>query len=102
FMDSGLTTVQVAIGSEDMDFFQDPQAVAELANNGFTVVAVPMGSRQMAQNAKTLSQAGYDALFPSSEDFALEIQQTLNTAFGNQQPFSTPLAVFTWRDLLPK
>ena len=97
-----LTPIQVAVGSEDMHFFQDPQAVAEFANNGFTVVAVPMGSRQMAVNAGTLSGAGYDALFPSSEDFALEIQQTLNTPFGNQQPFSTPLAVFTWRDLLPE
>jgi len=96
-----LTAVQVAVGSEDMDFFHDPRAVAEFANNGFTVTAVAMGSRQMVQNAKTLSGAGYDALFPSSEDFALEIQQQLNPPFGNQQPFSTPLAVFTWRDLLP-
>lgn len=97
-----LTQIQVAVGSEDIDFFRDPQAVADFANNGFTVVAVPMGSRQMAVNAKMLSQAGHDALFPSSEDFAQEIQQTLNPAFGNQQPFSTPLAVFTWQDLLPK
>jgi hypothetical protein len=97
-----MTTVQVAVGSEDMDFFHDPQAVADFAGNGFTVVVVPMGSRQMVLNAGTLSNAGYDALFPSSEDFALEVQQKLNPVFGNQQPFSTPLAVFTWRDLLPR
>jgi hypothetical protein len=40
------------------------------------------------QVARTLSGAGYDALFPSSEDFAQEIQQKLNPAFGNQQPFA--------------
>jgi hypothetical protein len=95
------TTVQVAVGSEDMGFFRDGQTMAEFAANDFTVVPVPMGSRQMAVNAKTLNAAGYDALFPSSEDFALEIEQKLNPPYGNQQPFSTPLAVFTWRDLLP-
>jgi len=97
-----LTTVQVAVGSEDMGFFRDQQTVAEFAANDFTVVTVPMGSRQMVVNAKTLSSVGYDALFPSSEDFALEIEQKLNPPYGNQQPFSTPLAVFTWRDLLQR
>jgi hypothetical protein len=97
-----LTPVQIAAGSEDMDFFRDPQTVNVLSSNGFTVVAAPMGSRQLAQNARRLSRAGYDALFPSSEDFALEIQSRLNPSFGNQQPFSTPLAIFTWRGLLPR
>src|SRR5262249_15357539 len=97
-----MTTIQVAVGSEDMGFFPYPQAMTVFASNGFTVVAVPMGSRQMAQNAKTLRGAGYNALFPSSEDFAQEIQQQLSSPYGNQQPFSTPLAVFTWRDLLSK
>jgi hypothetical protein len=95
-----LTTVQIAVGSEDMDFFRDPQAVAEFADNGLTVLTVPMGSRQMVVNAEMLSRARYDVLFPSSEDFALEIEQKLNPPYGNQQPFSTPLAVFTWRGLL--
>jgi hypothetical protein len=97
-----LTTVQVAIGSEDADFFQNQQVQQDLANDGYTVVPIPMGSRQMAQNVLSLSGAGYDAILPSSDDFAQEAVDTLSPQLGDLPVFSTPLAVFTWQDLIPQ
>lgn len=97
-----LTTVQVAIGSEDANFFQDQQVQADLANDGYTVVPIQMGSRQMAQNVLSLSHNGYDAIFPSSDDFAQEAVDELPRQLGDLPVFRTPLAVFRWRDLIPQ
>lgn len=95
-----LTTVQVAIGSETADFFQDQQIQADLQNDGYNVVPIQMGSRQMAQNVLALSGYKYDAVFPSSDDFAQEAVDKLPVQLGDVPAFSTPLAVFTWGDLI--
>jgi len=94
-----LETIQVAVGSEDMAYLQDPQVQQQFASKGYAVEATGFGSGQLARQ---LSPKSYDAFLPSSQAFADEAQARLKQGSLNQpQPFSTPLAVFTWRPLLP-
>jgi hypothetical protein len=94
---SGLTTVSVAAGSEDMAFFEDPQVRTRFAARGISVDVTPFGSGQLA---KTLNPGGYDAFFLSSQVFADMAESRLG-AHAEYHPFSTPLRVFTWARLVP-
>jgi hypothetical protein len=58
-----LATVKIAVGSEDMAFFDDPTVQAEFQANGLNVMPIPMGSGLMISAAKS---EGYDAVLPSS------------------------------------
>lgn len=92
-----LVTVQVAAGSEDQAFLQDPRVLAEFASKGLNVEITPFGSGQLAS---TIDRTGYDAFFLSSQVFADEAEIRLGS-FTEFQPFSTPLMVFTWLRLVP-
>jgi hypothetical protein len=92
-----LTTVQVAAGSEDLLFLRDPRVVARFAKLGLKVAASPFGSGVLAE---TLSPNGYNAFFVSSQVFADLAQLRLHRTLPEPQPFSTPLEVFTWKELL--
>jgi hypothetical protein len=94
-----LTQVQVAVGSEDMPFFQDGRVQQEFANNHLKVTPIQEGSRAIARD---LPPAGYDAFFPSSQVFAEEAAARVQASLGSTQPFRTPLAVFTLREFLPQ
>jgi len=92
-----LKTIQVAAGSEDLPFLQDPTAVGEFKRYGLNVEAIPYGSGQLAFNEPT---AGYSAFFLSSTVFAEMAEARLGTS-AVSEPFSTPLVVLTWQPLIP-
>ena len=71
--------------------------VARFAKLGLKVAAFPFGSGVLAE---TLSPSGYNAFFVSSQVFADLAQLRLKRTLPESQPFSTPLEVFTWKELL--
>lgn len=93
------TPIRAVIGSEKRDFFQDPQVVKVLHENGFIVQADYMGSREMATLA---TQSGglshYDIAFPSSEPAADAIRQAIPSATEIPM-FGSPMAIATFRPI---
>jgi hypothetical protein len=95
-----LATVNIAVGSEDMAFFNDPAVQAEFQANGLNVVPTPMGSGLMINAAES---GEYDAVLPSSGVYVQLIKNALPRGrYLNAYPaFDTPLAVFTRQSYLP-
>jgi|SRR5271165_450067 len=94
----GPMTVSIAVGSEDLAFFEDPQVKAEFKHGGLPpVTATPFGSGELAND---LPSNGYDAFFPSSQVFADMAELRLHP-HPEYIPFSTSLRVFTWKPLVP-
>jgi hypothetical protein len=95
-----LTTVQLAVGSENVPLFQDPQVQEVFQENCFDVQVTGFGSRQMA--SIDFRSAGYDAVIPSSQITASQLEAS--TQPGAQplkgQPeiplFRSPLAIATY------
>lgn len=90
-----LTTVRGVIGSEKRDFFADERVKAAFAQHGLDVVVDTAGSREIA-TTKDLS--GYDFGFPSSTPAAQKLAEKVG-ASATFDPFSSPMVVFTWRDI---
>jgi hypothetical protein len=92
-----LQTVQLAVGSENLAFFRDPDVQAEFKKHNLTVQATGFGSYQLAT---TVPKDSYDAFLPSSQVFAKLVERRFKGTFPTYTPFETPLAVFTWQPLL--
>jgi hypothetical protein len=75
----------------------DHAVMARFAKLGLRVVPTPFGSGQIAE---TVNPGDYDAFFVSSQVFAEVAEARLHQTITEYQPFTTPLAVFTWKGLL--
>jgi hypothetical protein len=94
-----LTTVWIAAGSEDYQFFADPAVQDEFHRHGYQVNVVPVGSLDMA--APQFCLTGYDLLFPSSSVIADQLAGQPGTGIrGEINAFTTPLVALTWMPLL--
>jgi hypothetical protein len=92
-----LVTVQAAVGSENLAFFQDPEVRAEFARNGFDVAATGFGSNDLAN----IDLSRYDLVFPSSTVLAQEFLAKQQYQLAQVVPYSTPIAVATWTSIAP-
>jgi hypothetical protein len=90
-----VVAVDGVIGSEKQPFFQDPAVLAEFQRNGLNVKVDTAGSREMA-TAVDLSR--YDFAFPAGAPAALKIK-TDHRASAVYEPFSTPMAIATFRPI---
>jgi len=90
------TLVTGVIGSEKEDFFADPAVQQALAAHGVAVDVDTAGSRQIAT---TVDLSGYDFAFPSSAPAAERIARD-HQASGSVSPFSSPIAIATWKPVL--
>ncbi|KJK59673.1 hypothetical protein [Saccharothrix sp. ST-888] len=82
-------TVRGLIGSEKLDFFNDPAVVDELKARGFKVAMETTGSWSMAGS----SLDGYGFAFPSSLPPAEEIRRQRQISTEPVRPFYSPLVV---------
>ncbi|KAF0846929.1 three-helix bundle dimerization domain-containing protein [Nocardia caishijiensis] len=90
-----LTLVRGVVGSEKMSFFADERVVKVLADNGIRVEAQPAGSRQIATD---VNLDNFDFAFPSSRPAAERIQRLRNVT-AKYTPFSSPIAIATYRPI---
>jgi hypothetical protein len=95
-----LATVTIAVGSEDVAFFDDSTVQAEFQANGLNVVSTPMGSGLMINAAES---GEYDAVLPSSGVYFQLIRNAMpRSHYLNAYPvFDTPLTVFTRQEYVP-
>ncbi|MFI9509529.1 three-helix bundle dimerization domain-containing protein [Nocardia sp. NPDC052566] len=91
-----VTTVRGVVGSEKMAFFEDPKVVDVLARKGIKLEVDSAGSRQIATS---IDLGKYDFAFPSSETAAERIQRQRNVS-TKYTPFSSPMAIATFRPIL--
>ncbi|NKX86263.1 hypothetical protein HGA10_02905 [Nocardia coubleae] len=90
-----VTVVRGVVGSEKMSFFADERVVKVLTDNGIRVEVQPAGSRQIATEVNLDS---FDFAFPSSKPAAERIQRLRNVTAG-YTPFSSPIAIATYRPI---
>ncbi|WP_330179217.1 substrate-binding domain-containing protein [Nocardia sp. NBC_01503] len=93
---AGLTTLRGVVGSEKMAFFEDARVADVLAEHGIEVEADPAGSRQIADS---VDLGKYDFAFPSSSAAAERIQRKVGVS-GKYTPFSSPMAIATFKPIL--
>ena len=84
------------IGSEKESFFADTRVVERLAEKGLRVKVEKVGSREIA----TRDLAGYDFGFPAGAPAAITLQKKAR-AKQIYPTFFTPMAVASWRLLVP-
>jgi len=86
--------VRLAVGSENVPFFQDPQVQQVFQENGLDVQVTGFGSRQMVN----LDFTRYDAAIPSSQIAANQLQAIAKPLKGQPQIplFRSPLAIATF------
>ena len=87
-----LAPVKIAVGSEDMAFFDDSTVQAEFQANGLNVKPTPMGSGLMINAAES---GEYDAVLPSSGVYFQLIKNAMPRGhYLNVYPvFDTPARV---------
>ncbi|MGW5571105.1 three-helix bundle dimerization domain-containing protein [Nocardia thailandica] len=90
-----LSVIRGVVGSEKIPFFTDPKVVAVLADNGIRVEVESAGSRQIATS---VDLGALDFAFPSSSPAAERIQRQRNIT-GRYTPFSSPMAIATYRPI---
>ena len=90
-----LTVVRGVSGSEKKLFFQDPAVAAVFARHGITLEVEYAGSREIAA-LPNLGQ--YDFVFPSGVPAAEKIRREKKIV-GRTDPFSTPMAIATFRPI---
>jgi Bacterial extracellular solute-binding protein len=91
------TNVRVLTGSEKEKFLTDPELAKVLAGEGITITVEKAGSREIATRADLKS---FDAAFPAGAHAAVKIAQ-LTGSKRSFAPFYTPMAVATWKELIP-
>jgi hypothetical protein len=92
-----LTTVQLAVGSENVPFFTDPEVQQVFRENGYDVRVTGFGSRELASKNFATSKPKYDAVVPSGQITASQLANV--TPFKGQPEiplFRSPLAVATY------
>lgn len=92
---AALTVVRGVVGSEKSDFFADPKVADVFKRHGLQVDVDPAGSRQIATS---VDLSHYDFAFPSSSSAAERIQRQRGVS-GKYTPFSSPMAVATFKPI---
>lgn len=90
-------TVRILTGSEKLDFLRDPELAKALDAQGIVLDVQKAGSREIATHPDLKS---FDAAFPAGVAAA----QKIATATGSRRmsnSFYTPMAVASWKQLLP-
>jgi hypothetical protein len=90
-----LTTVHGVIGSEKLEYFNDPDVRAAFRRHGLDVQVDAAGSREQAT---TVDLSRYDFAFPAGAPAALKIK-TDHHAAATYVPFYTPMVVATFRPI---
>lgn len=91
-----LTTVRLLTGSAKFNFMKDPQLTAILEKEGLKVVLSKTG----ATSADIERAKEFDAVWPAGANAANDFASAWRST--NTYPvFSTPLAVASWKQLLP-
>jgi hypothetical protein len=93
---SQVKEIRGMIGSEKEGFFADPRVAAELRKHGIVVKVDKVGSREISARDLT----GYDFGFPAGAPGALLLKQKSKAA-EMIPTFYTPMAVATWKSLIP-
>ncbi len=96
--DAGAAVVSIKgmIGSEKQTYFADPRVVARLRALGFSVSVDKVGSRAISGR----SLQDYDFGFPAGAPAAIALQAKAK-ARQIYTTFYTPMAVASWRPLVP-
>lgn len=90
-------TVRILTGSEKLDFLRDPELAKALDAQGIVLDVQKAGSREIATHPDLKS---FDAAYPAGVAAA----QKIATATGSRRmsnSFYTPMAVASWKQLLP-
>ncbi|WP_374351225.1 hypothetical protein [Chitinimonas sp.] len=90
-------SVRGLVGSEKEAFYRDPRVIAAFKRQGLTVDVQKAGSREIASHPDLKK---FDFAHPAGAPAALAMQKTVK---ANQvyTPFYTPIAVASWRTLVP-
>jgi hypothetical protein len=94
---AALTTVQLAVGSENVPFFTDPEVQQVFRGNGYNVQVTGFGSRELASKNFATSKPKYDAVVPSSQIAASQLEDM--APFKGQPEialFRSPLVLATY------
>lgn len=95
--EAGKTVVRVLTGSEKLDFLRDPELASGLAGKGIVLDVQKAGSREIATRPDLKT---FDVAFPAGVAAAKKIAE----ATGSRRisnTFYTPMAIASWRQLLP-
>lgn len=93
----GKTTVRILTGSEKLDFLRDPELAKALDAEGIVLDVQKAGSREIASHPDLKT---FDVAYPAGVAAA----QKIATATGSRRmsnSFYTPMAVASWKQLLP-
>ncbi len=90
-----IITVRGLIGSEKMEFFQDPDVIEALRKGGLEVDVEKAGSRQIATSFD-LEQ--YDFAFPAGVPAAEKIRREQGVS-KSYDVFFTPMAIASWKPI---
>lgn len=94
---SGKMTVRILTGSEKLDFLRDPDLAKALDAEGIVLDVQKAGSREIATHPDLKT---FDVAYPAGVAAA----QKISTATGSRRmsnSFYTPMAVASWKQLLP-
>ena len=87
-----IVTVKGLVGSEKLEYLQDPQVVAELRAKGIDLQVESVGSREMAGRSDIKT---YDFAFPAGVPGATKVMQVTGVK-KSFSPFFTPMVVASW------
>ncbi len=93
----GKTIIRILTGSEKLDFLRDPDLAKALEAEGMVLDVQKAGSREIATHPDLKS---FDVAYPAGVAAA----QKIATATGSRRmsnSFYTPMAVASWKQLLP-
>lgn len=93
----GNTIVRILTGSEKLDFLRDPELAKALDAEGIVLDVQKAGSREIASHPDLKT---FDVAYPAGVAAA----QKIATATGSRRmsnSFYTPMAVASWKQLLP-
>lgn len=94
----GLTTLTGVVGSEKVEFFNDPAVQEVFAQHGYEVKVTKSGSWRMAGLD---GLAENDFAFPASEIAAQHIEQTHKAdVVATHKPFFSPMAIATFEPIM--
>lgn len=91
-----LTSVRVLVGSAKFGFLSDPKLTEILASEGFSLVL----TKTDATTPSSASGVEFDAALPAGANAAKDFAIAWKSA-GIYQVFSTPLALASWKQLVP-
>lgn len=94
---NGKMTVRILTGSEKLDFLRDPDLAKALDAEGIVLDVQKAGSREIATHPELKT---FDVAYPAGVAAA----QKISTATGSRRmsnSFYTPMAVASWKQLLP-